>query len=46
MDTIPMTKARQLRELLCNARPLVSPGVYDGYSVRLVEARSTVRNGR
>jgi 2-methylisocitrate lyase-like PEP mutase family enzyme len=38
MDTIPMTKARQLRELLCNARPLVSPGVYDGYSVRLVEA--------
>jgi 2-methylisocitrate lyase-like PEP mutase family enzyme len=38
MDTIPMTKARQLRELLCNARPLVSPGAYDGYSVRLVEA--------
>jgi 2-methylisocitrate lyase-like PEP mutase family enzyme len=38
MDTIPMTKARRLRELLCNARPLVSPGVYDGYSVRLVEA--------
>jgi 2-methylisocitrate lyase-like PEP mutase family enzyme len=38
MDTIPMTKARRLRELLQNARPLVSPGVYDGYSVRLVEA--------
>jgi 2-methylisocitrate lyase-like PEP mutase family enzyme len=38
MDTIPMTKARRLRELLHNARPLVSPGVYDGYSVRLVEA--------
>ena len=38
MDTLPMTKARQLRELPCNARPLVSPGVYDGYSVRLVEA--------
>jgi 2-methylisocitrate lyase-like PEP mutase family enzyme len=33
-----MTKARRLRELLQNARPLVSPGVYDGYSVRLVEA--------
>jgi 2-methylisocitrate lyase-like PEP mutase family enzyme len=38
METIPMTKARRLRELLQNARPLVSPGVYDGYSVRLVEA--------
>ena len=38
MDTIPMTKARRLRELLQNARPLVSPGVYDGYSLRLVEA--------
>ena len=38
MDTIPMTKARRLRELLQSARPLVSPGVYDGYSVRLVEA--------
>jgi 2-methylisocitrate lyase-like PEP mutase family enzyme len=32
------TKARRLRELLRDARPLVSPGVYDGYSVRLVEA--------
>jgi 2-methylisocitrate lyase-like PEP mutase family enzyme len=31
------TKARRLRELLRTARPVVSPGVYDGYSVRLVE---------
>ncbi len=31
------TKARRLRELLANSRPLVSPGVYDGYSARLVE---------
>jgi 2-methylisocitrate lyase-like PEP mutase family enzyme len=37
MSTVP-TKARRLRELLRDARPLVSPGVYDGYSVRLVEA--------
>jgi 2-methylisocitrate lyase-like PEP mutase family enzyme len=27
-----------MRELLRDARPLVSPGVYDGYSLRLVEA--------
>jgi 2-methylisocitrate lyase-like PEP mutase family enzyme len=33
-----MTKARRLRELLRDARPLVSPGIYDGYSARLVEA--------
>ena len=33
-----MKKARILREHLKNSRPLVSPGVYDGYSVRLVEA--------
>jgi 2-methylisocitrate lyase-like PEP mutase family enzyme len=33
-----ITKARRLRELLRDARPVVSPGVYDGYSVRLVEA--------
>ena len=33
-----MSKARVLRDLLRDARPLVSPGVYDGYSVRLVEA--------
>ena len=32
------SKARVMRELLANARPLVSPGVYDGYSVRLAEA--------
>ena len=32
------TKAHRLRTLLRDARPLVSPGVYDGYSVRLVEA--------
>ena len=31
------TKARRLRELLRNNRPVVSPGVYDGYSARLVE---------
>jgi 2-methylisocitrate lyase-like PEP mutase family enzyme len=36
--TEPKTKARRMRELLRDARPLVSPGVYDGYSVRLVEA--------
>jgi 2-methylisocitrate lyase-like PEP mutase family enzyme len=38
MDTLPKTKARRMRELLRDARPLVAPGVYDGYSVRLVEA--------
>src|SRR5690348_2818901 len=32
------SKARRLRDLLAHARPVVSPGVYDGYSVRLVEA--------
>jgi 2-methylisocitrate lyase-like PEP mutase family enzyme len=32
------TKARSLRELLGTARPVVSPGVYDGYSALLVEA--------
>lgn len=31
------SKARRLRELLRTARPVVSPGVYDGYSARLVE---------
>ena len=31
------TKARRLRDLLRTARPVVSPGVYDGYSARLVE---------
>ena len=33
-----ISKARRMRELLATARPLVSPGVYDGYSVRLAEA--------
>ena len=33
-----MTKMRQMRELLRSARPLVSPGIFDGYSIRLVEA--------
>ena len=31
------TKAATLRELLRTSRPVVSPGVYDGYSARLVE---------
>ena len=31
-------KTQVIRELLRTARPLVSPGVYDGYSARLVEA--------
>ena len=33
-----MGKAQVFRSLLKTARPLVSPGIYDGYSVRLVEA--------
>jgi 2-methylisocitrate lyase-like PEP mutase family enzyme len=33
-----LTKAARMRRLLRDARPLVSPGVYDGYSVRLAEA--------
>jgi 2-methylisocitrate lyase-like PEP mutase family enzyme len=33
-----MKKTQRIRELLKNARPLVSPGIYDGYSLRLVEA--------
>jgi 2-methylisocitrate lyase-like PEP mutase family enzyme len=33
-----ITKARRLRELLRDARPVVAPGIYDGYSARLVEA--------
>ena len=32
-----MTKAGTFRQLLRDARPLVSPGVYDGYSARLAE---------
>lgn len=31
------SKARLFRELLANARPLLSPGVYDGYSALMVE---------
>lgn len=38
LDPPPSSKARRLRELLETARPVVSPGVYDGYSARLVEA--------
>jgi 2-methylisocitrate lyase-like PEP mutase family enzyme len=33
-----ITKARTMRQLLRDRRPLVSPGVYDGYSVLLVAA--------
>ena len=33
-----MRKTQVIRELLRSARPLVSPGIYDGYSLRLVEA--------
>lgn len=32
------TKARRMRELLASDHMVVSPGVYDGYSARLVEA--------
>jgi 2-methylisocitrate lyase-like PEP mutase family enzyme len=32
------TRARILRELLESSRPVVSPGVYDGYSALLVQA--------
>jgi len=32
------SRARTFRELLATARPLISPGVYDGYSALLVEA--------
>jgi len=31
-------KTQVIRELLRTSRPLVSPGIYDGYSLRLVEA--------
>jgi 2-methylisocitrate lyase-like PEP mutase family enzyme len=33
-----MKKTQRIRELLRNSRPLVSPGIYDGYSLRLVES--------
>ena len=32
------TKARRMREMLASGKIVVSPGVFDGYSVRLVEA--------
>jgi 2-methylisocitrate lyase-like PEP mutase family enzyme len=35
--TVPLTKAARLRALLATARPLVTPGVFDCYSARLVE---------
>jgi 2-methylisocitrate lyase-like PEP mutase family enzyme len=38
MSTLALTKPARLRQLLRDARPLVSPGVYDGYSARLAEA--------
>lgn len=38
MTQRPQTKARRLRELLEGDALVVSPGVYDGYSARLVEA--------
>lgn len=31
------TKARRMRELLASGKIVVSPGIYDGYSARLVE---------
>ena len=33
-----LSRARLFRDLLANARPVVSPGVYDVYSARLVES--------
>ncbi|HUA56754.1 MAG TPA: isocitrate lyase/PEP mutase family protein [Candidatus Sulfotelmatobacter sp.] len=36
--TQSMTKARKMRELLRTERPVVSPGVYEGYGLLLVEA--------
>jgi 2-methylisocitrate lyase-like PEP mutase family enzyme len=33
-----MTKMREMRALLKQSRPLLSPGIFDGYSLRLVEA--------
>ncbi|MFC4275470.1 isocitrate lyase/PEP mutase family protein [Achromobacter aloeverae] len=33
-----MDKCRRMRDLLKNARPLVSPGIYDGYSALLAQA--------
>lgn len=36
--TLPPSRARVLRELLANARPVVSPGVFDAVSARLAES--------
>jgi 2-methylisocitrate lyase-like PEP mutase family enzyme len=33
-----MTKCSEMRALLRSARPLISPGVYDGYSILLAQA--------
>jgi 2-methylisocitrate lyase-like PEP mutase family enzyme len=33
-----LSKCRKIRELLRDSRPLVSPGIYDGYSALLAEA--------
>jgi len=33
-----MNKCRQMRDLLKSARPLISPGIYDGYSGLLAQA--------
>ena len=38
MTQSPQTKARRYREMLQGDALVVSPGVYDGYSARLVEA--------
>jgi 2-methylisocitrate lyase-like PEP mutase family enzyme len=35
---LPPSRARVLRELLANARPVVSPGVFDAVSARLAES--------
>ena len=37
-----LTRARRFRELLAHARPVVSPGVFDVYSARLVESMGFV----
>ena len=36
--SLPPSRARVLRELLANARPVVSPGVFDAVSARLAES--------
>ncbi len=38
IPSVKETKARRFRQLLATGRPLVSPGVYDGYSALMVEA--------